>query len=255
MFAPYLFPIGYWITSILFTLLAAPLLILPSRKPLMKWLRLYARTMVGVMRHLGGIDLTFKGHENLPDGPFILAPKHQSWGDGFASFSQIPDLGFVTNNRILNYPLVGPILRKIDAIVIDSCGGDAARDSVTGNGLDTARTEGRHLLIYPEGRLVPVGETERFRKGVYHMYEAYGCPVVPAATDLGVRWPQHDTFTVPGPATLEFLEPIPPGLDKETFMTRLQDAIEGRSRALLEEQRAAGTLPDGVELPPLPQPA
>ncbi|MFQ6548811.1 lysophospholipid acyltransferase family protein [Aestuariibius sp. 2305UL40-4] len=246
----YLFPIGYWTVSILFGLISIPLLLWPNRKPMAVMLRVYARTMVWLLDTLCGIDFSFRGKENLPKGPFIVAAKHQSWGDGFLQLSQIPDLGFVTNDGLLRYPLLGAIFRKLGAIVIDSAGGQVSRSKITGPELTAARAENRPFLIYPEGRLVAIGETERYRRGIYHMYRSYNCPVVPAATDFGTRYPQRALFPRPGPATLEYLEPIPPGLDKETFMARLEAAIENRSLELLEDQEAAGTLPEGISLPP-----
>jgi len=51
---------------------------------------------------------------------------------------------------------------------------------------------------------------------------------------LGQRWNQNDFTKYPGPANLEFLPPILPGLGKEEFMARLESDIETRSIALLD---------------------
>ncbi|MEM6649357.1 MAG: lysophospholipid acyltransferase family protein [Pseudomonadota bacterium] len=237
------FQIAYWGLSIFFVLTALPLLLLPGRKALMGWIRAYTKTMVAAMRHIAGIQTAVRGHENLPDGPFIVAAKHQRWGDGFVVFSQIPDLAFVTGDHLLRMPFLGPLLRKMGAIVVDNCGGAHARGQLVSDKMETIRSEGRRILIYPEGHLSDVGTQHRYRKGVYHIYEQYGCPVVPVATDLGVRWPKQSWLKTAGPASVEFLDPIPPGLDKDSFMAELEAMIETRSLALLEEQRAAGTLP------------
>ena len=59
----------------------------------------------------------------------------------------------------------------------------------------------------------------------------------------GATAEKQDSFIAPtgdGTAVLEFLDPIEPGLDKETFMARLEEQIETSSIDLL---------PDDFELP------
>lgn len=230
-----LFQIAYWATSIVFALLALPLLLLPGRRYLMIWLQRYARTMVFWMDKIHGIEVEYKGVNNIPDGPCIVASKHQSWGDGYAVFAKINDLAIVTGDHLEKLPLVGTILRKMDAVVVDSCGGAHARERLVSEEIARARRKQRKILIYPEGHLAPVGYHYRYRKGVFHMYEAYGCPVVPVATNLGLFWNAEDWNLKPGLAAVEFLEPIPPGLDKDSFMYELEERIETASIALLPE--------------------
>lgn len=233
----------YWVASAFFAITALPLLLIPGRKALMGWIRVYTKVMVWSMRHIGGIKVRVTGQQNLPAGPCIIAAKHQSWGDGFVMFSSVPDLAFVTGDHLMRYPLLGPILKKMGAIVVDNCGGAAARGRLMAEELDKARHNGRPILIYPEGHLAPVGTQHRYRKGVFHLYEKYGVPVVPVATDLGLRWPQQEKRLQPGPCSVEFLPAIDPGLEKGEFMEKLEGMIETRSRALLHEQAFNGTWP------------
>jgi 1-acyl-sn-glycerol-3-phosphate acyltransferase len=243
-----LFQIAYWITSIFFAVTAAPMLLVPSRGPTVAWIRLYTRTMTFWMRAIAGVNVTVRGRERLPQGPCIIAAKHQSWGDGIVMLSELSDLAFVTGDHLEKFPLLGGILRKMGAIIVDNCGGAYARARLVDDELKKAQGDGRRILIYPEGHLAPVGERYRYRRGVYHMYAAYGCPATPVATNLGLYWPQQSWRLTPGEAVIEFLDPIPPGLEKEEFMARLEAAIEKRSLELLGEL-APATLP-----PPLPDP-
>ncbi len=244
-----LFRLAYWITSVFFAAVALVLIALPSRKPMMAWINLYTRTMVFWMRWIAGIRVVVKGRERVPDGPAIIAAKHQSWGDGIVMFAQFFDLAFVTGDHLEKIPLLGGILRKMGAIIVDNCGGAYARARLVDKELKVAQSEGRRILIYPEGHLAPVGAHYRYRRGVFHMYSAYGCPAVPVATNLGLRWPQQQWKMTPGEAVIEFLDPIEPGLEKEEFMARLERAIETRSREL------AGLSIDGDLPAPLPDPA
>lgn len=238
-----LFQAAYWSTSIFYVLGALPLLMLPSRKPLMYWILGYTRTMCFWMETIAGIKIRVAGKEKIPEGPCIIAAKHQSWGDGFLMFSQFRDLAFVTGDHLEKFPLVGGLLRKMGAIVVDNCGGAYARAKLVDDELQIAKSNNRRILIYPEGHLAPAGQRYRYKKGVFHMYQAYGRPALPVATNLGLRWPQQSWRVIPGEAVIEFLDPIPPGLDRETFMARLEAAIETRSIELLGDER-----PEGVEI-------
>ncbi|MGC1777201.1 MAG: 1-acyl-sn-glycerol-3-phosphate acyltransferase, partial [Xanthobacteraceae bacterium] len=51
----------------------------------------------------------------------------------------------------------------------------------------------------------------------------------------GVFWPRRSWLRLPGTIVAEFLEPIPPGLDKNAFFRRLQSDIEAASQRLLNE--------------------
>lgn len=243
-----LFQIAYWLTSIFFALTAAPMILIPSRKPIMAWIFAYTRVMQFWMRVIAGVKVRVIGKERLPDGPCIIAAKHQSWGDGIVMFSQFYDLAFVTGDHLEKFPLLGGILRKMGAIVVDNCGGAYARARLVDEELKKASRENRRILIYPEGHLAPIGERYRYKKGVYHMYAAYGCPAVPVATNLGLRWPQQDWRLTSGEAVIEFLDPIEPGLSKDAFMARLEETIERRSLELVGRAGAQALAP------PLPDP-
>ena len=236
----FLFRIAYWSTSIAFGLVAMPLMLLPGRHLLVVWLRKYAKAMLFWMRVIGGIKLDVRGRYDVPKGGAIIASKHQSWGDGYATFAQFHDLAIVTGDHLAKVFGVGWILKKMEAIVVDNCGGAQSRERLVDEELARAREKGRRILIYPEGKLSPVGYQFRYRKGIFHMYEAYKCPVVPVATNLGLFWRLDEWDLRSGTAVLEFLEPIEPGLDKDTFMALLEERIETASLALL---------PEGYEVP------
>lgn len=232
-----IFRITYWVTSIFFGLTAAPLLLLPNRTPMMIWIQTYTRVICIWLHWIAGIKITIRGKEKLSKMPCIIASKHQSWGDGIVMFSQLRDLAFVTGDHLEKFPLLGGILKKMGAIVVNNCGGAYSRARLLDKDLIEAKAENRRILIYPEGHLSPVGQQYRYKKGVYHIYSAYDCPVTPVATNLGLRWPQQSWKLTPGEAIIEFLDPIPPGLDKHTFMSRLERAIEDRSLELLGNER------------------
>jgi len=137
-----------------------------------------------------------------------------------------------------NVPKEGPV---IIAAKHQSYGGERMAQTS-----QIVREQGRRILIYPEGHLSRVGTQHRYRKGVYHLYADFDCPVVPVATNLGQRWNQNDFIKHAGPASLEFLEPIMPGLGKDEFMALLERRIETRSRELLDMENLGALDPADI---------
>jgi 1-acyl-sn-glycerol-3-phosphate acyltransferase len=175
-----------------------------------------------------------RGRENLPAEPCVIAAKHQSWGDGFSMLATVEQLGFVAGDHLYKFPLIGRILDKAGAIVLSNGGGEEAKARMA-DGVKRLRADRRDVLIYPEGHLSAPGEKHRYRKGVFHLYAALDRPCVPVATNLGLAWDRQAFRKTPGRVTLEFLDPIPPDLDKEVFMARLEEAVETRTDALVRE--------------------
>lgn len=236
------FNLAYWILSIGYGLAAAFAALAPGRAATSWIIRRYVRRMVQAMALFAGIRLRVRGRERLPQGAFIVASKHQSWGDGFVTYDQFDDLAFVTGDHLEKFPLLGTVLRKLGAIVVNNCGGHAARAALKERAADAHR-EGRKILIYPEGHLAKVGEKFRYRSGVWHMYRDFDMPVVPLATNLGLFWPQEAFAKHPGLATLEFLDPIPTGLPKDEFLARLEAAVEGKTAELIAEATGQSVTP------------
>jgi len=243
------FAIAYWVLSIGYGLTAAFAAVIPGRDATAFVIRAYVRRMVQAMRVFAGIRIEVRGRDRLPPGAFIIASKHQSWGDGFATYDQFDDLAFVTGDHLEKFPLLGTVLRKLGAIVVNNCGGREARESLRQRGADAHR-EGRRILIYPEGNLAKVGEKFRYRSGVWHMYRDFDMPVVPLASNLGLFWPQEAFRKTPGTATLEFLDPIPTGLGKEEFLQRLESVVEARTAELIAEARGGPVVPNVRVLAP-----
>ncbi|OGN44298.1 MAG: acyltransferase [Caulobacterales bacterium RIFCSPHIGHO2_01_FULL_70_19] len=241
------FAVAYWSLSIAYTLAAVVAALLPGRRATGWIIRRYVRRMVQAMRLLAGIDIRYRGEDRLPAGAFILAAKHQSWGDGFSVYDRFEDLAFVTGDHLEKFPLMATVLGKLGAIVVNNCGGREAREALKSRAADAHR-EGRRILIYPEGNLARIGEKYRYRSGVWHMYRDFDMPVVPVATNLGLFWPQEAFRKTPGTATVEFLDSIPVGLPKDEFLARLESAVEDRTAELVAEATGRPVTP-AVQVP------
>jgi len=238
------FDAAYWALSFTYGLLAALSVLIPGRGLTLFFIRRYVRRMVQAMGAFAGIHIVVQGREHLPQGAFIVASKHQSWGDGFATYNQFDDLAFVTGDHLEKLPLLAPILHKLGAIVVDSCGGHKARAALKERAADAHR-EGRKILIFPEGALAPVGNKYRYRSGVWHMARDFGVPVVPLATNLGFFWPPEGNKR-PGTATLAFLPPLVAGEDKDAFLSALERVIEAKTAELVASATGSSAIVPAV---------
>lgn len=246
----FLFAASYWLLSVLYVLISLPFLALPGRGAVTTVIRSYTRAMNGALALIAGIRKEVRGRERLPEGAFVIAAKHQSWGDGFLIYPEVDNLAFVTGDHLEKLPLVGGILRKLGAIVIDTCGGGERKAASLAEGMALARAEGRRVLIYPEGHLAPVGCHFRYKAGVWHMARAMDVPVVPVATNLGVFWAQESHKKTPGNAVIEFLEPMSPGDDKTAFLAALTKRVEARTAELVAEATGCEVVPSETHTRP-----
>ncbi|MGQ3297768.1 lysophospholipid acyltransferase family protein [Reyranella sp.] len=195
----------------------------------------WARAVVWGMRWIGGMKIEFRGLEHLPaDGPALLANKHHSESDGILLAAQIRGIAFVAMQELFRYPLIGAILYRLQMIRVDTCGGGRERENLA-QFARRAHESDRHIAIYPEGNLMAPGERERYRSGIYYLYRDLALPVTPVATSVGLLWNRRDWRKKPGRAAVEFLPAIETGLDKESFMRRLEETIESASDRLIAE--------------------
>ena len=229
------FNLIFYFYTVVFALFLVPLAAVPGRG-IMAWgLRHWGRTVVWAMHVIGGMAVEVRGRENIPaTGPSLIASKHQSEADGMVMAAEVPDVAFVAMRELWAYPLVGTILRKLDMIRVDTCGGGRERENLA-TFARRAFEARRNIAIYPEGHLMPVGEKERYRTGIFYLYRDLGLRVIPVAHTLGLVWPERAWRKRPGRAVMEFLTPIEPGLDRDAFMERLENTIEDRTALLVSE--------------------
>lgn len=209
----------------------------PTRHPVVWGLWVYTRIITGWMR-LCGVRLEIRGLEHLRStGPAVVASKHQSYGDAICLVSRRRQLAYVIGDHLHKFPLIGFILNRAEAVVVDTGNGKGEANSFH-HGLRRLRETGRDVLIFPEGGLNRPGEKKRYRKGVWKLARELDRPVIPVATNLGLFWPRMDWELNAGRAVIEILPPITPGADSRAFVKDLETAIESRCAALLEEGRA-----------------
>jgi len=187
------------------------------------------------------------GLENIPQGSFILAPKHQSFWDVLAFFPYMPDALFILKRELRWIPFFGWYVMKQRMIPVHRGNRSRAlKDVVIATKAEMARNP-RQLIVYPEGTRRPPGAEPKYKWGIVELYHQLQIPVVPVAHQAGLFWPRRKFLRHPGTIRARFLPAIEPGLDKDEFMRRLIEATERAcDEILVETAKAEPTLP----LPP-----
>jgi 1-acyl-sn-glycerol-3-phosphate acyltransferase len=222
-----------WTTVI--AVLLAPLAPVIGGTGIRWWARRWEGGVLVLLRVLCGIRLEVRG--TPPTEPSLLASKHQSALETVVFHRLVPAIAVPLKIELTRIPLFGRFLLESGCIGVQrEAGTRALRQLVKGG--RRRLDEGLSLLVFPEGTRVPPGERRPYRPGIAALYLQLGRPVVPVAVHTGHVWRRGMFDKHPGTAVIEFLEPIPPGLDRRTFMARLEERIETASARLAGVQRS-----------------
>ncbi|MDP6304993.1 MAG: lysophospholipid acyltransferase family protein [Alphaproteobacteria bacterium] len=205
----------------------------------------WAWCMLWVLKATVDIDFEVRGREHLPDGPMILASKHQSAWDTIVFAVALHDPVYVLKRDLLHIPVYGWYLHKLDMIAIDRDAGISSMKNMIRHARRVLDEGRRYIIIFPEGSRVAPGERDPYQPGVAGLYGMLGVPVVPVALNSGLFWGRRKLLKYPGIITLEFLPAIAPGMAREAFMAELEERIETASDRLIAEAQAHFSVPGG----------
>lgn len=209
--------------------------------------KFWSASCLWLHRVLAGTKADITGQENLPEGSFILAPKHQSFWDAIAFFPHLKDPLYILKRELTWIPLFGWYVIKMRMIPVDrGSRSKALRDVVAKTKAEMARNP-RQLIIYPEGTRRAPGDVPSYKYGIVELYDQLKLPVVPVAHVAGLWWPRRKFLRYPGTIRARFLPAIPAGLGREEFMARLIAETEAGCDALLAE---AARQPNPPPMPP-----
>lgn len=219
-------------------LFSLPVLLLP-RSVVLGAARLWVNGTFWLLARIARLTYEIRGGEHRVSGPAIYAIKHQSAWDAMVLLRLFRDPVIVIKGELVWTPFVGWYLLRLGMIPVDRrAGAGALRRMVR-----VARRrveEGRDVVVFPEGTRTAPGEAPRYRPGVAALYAALDLPVVPMALNSGLYWGRRGFDTRPGRIVAAMLPPIPPGLDRGSFMNRLRETIETHATRLGEEAGQGG---------------
>jgi len=228
-----LFNIAFFTNITILLIVALPTLLMP-RSTIFTVGKIWARSSLWLLKVICGTDVEFRGRENIPQGAFIVAPKHQSAWETFALIMLFDDFCYILKRELTFIPLFGWYLWKSDQIAINRATGSSALAQAE----EKARkifAEGRRLFIFPEGTRRPAGAKPKYKFGVAHLYDACQVPCLPIALNSGLFWARRSLIKRPGTIVVEVLPAIAPGIEKQEFFALLQERMEEASEKLIKE--------------------
>ncbi len=200
--------------------------------------RLWTASSLWLLRVICNLRVEYRGVENIPTGGYILASKHESFLETFALLHNAHDFAIILKKSLVYIPLFGLYLVGARQIAIDRARGRAALRQVIEQARDVLGSN-RQIIIYPEGTRRPPGAPPRYKYGVAAIYAESNAPCLPVALNTGLYWGRRGFTRRPGVAVIEYLPPIPPGLDRDAFAARLESAMEDACARLNAEAVAS----------------
>ena len=166
-----------------------------------RFIGLWNKVFIETLKYLCGIDFEIRGIENMQavlDLPVVVLSKHQSAYETIAYIALLPkQLCFVFKRELLWIPFFGWALALLKMIHINRASKETAALSVASQGRKRL-SEGKWILMFPEGTRTPVGSHKPYRKGGARLASATGATVVPIAHNAGRFWPRNSFMKYPG---------------------------------------------------------
>ncbi len=157
--------------------------------------------------------LKISGLENLPaKGPYLLCSNHQSYIDPLVMVGAMPWRLFretfaLGTSEIFGTGFMRHLARWIRVVVLDPDANLVPAMRAGFYGL----TQGRILILYPEGERTNDGNPRIFRKGAAILSIHAQAPIVPVAIEgFYQAWPRHEKYPKLANLQLVFGKPIAP---------------------------------------------
>src|SRR5262245_23608877 len=151
--------------------------------------------------------IKFEGVENVPTtGGCLITPNHISYGDPI--WITIPirrRVYYMAWDKPFEIPVLGLVMRAFGAFPVNVESVDASAQRAAKDVL----SEGRALVIFPEGGRTRTGKLMPFKMGAFRFALTHGVPIVPVtirgAEDI---WPVGRIIPRPGRLTIIYHPPI-----------------------------------------------
>ncbi|KRP04722.1 MAG: acyl-phosphate glycerol 3-phosphate acyltransferase [Pelagibacteraceae bacterium BACL20 MAG-120920-bin64] len=228
----FLFSLFFFIGIIFISLIFLPAIFLPKK------IVLFGGKIMGYwtsfcLQFFLSTKIVIKGKENIINNrKFFIAASHQSMFETFFLQTIFNSPVFILKKELLMIPIFGWYLKKIGSISIK-------RNKVTKENLGffdniskQINSSERPLIIFPQGTRLPPEERTPFKKGSSRIYEKLKISCQPIAINSGNTWPKKGAKKIGTILIVSILEPIEPGLEKEVFLKKLENAIYTELNAL-----------------------
>jgi len=174
-----------------------------------RFVNLWTRTAMWLLRHLNGVEIDVQGLQNIPRGqPVVVMSNHQSQWETFYLQLLISPQATILKRELLWVPFFGWGLALLRPIAIDRRHGSQALKTILRVGKQRL-DEDISVVIYPEGTRQPPGTIGSFTSGGAMLASRAGVPVLPVAHNSGDCWPGRSLLRFPGTIRLVIGAPLP----------------------------------------------
>tara|TARA_R110002126_G_scaffold291732_1_gene456170 strand:- start:31099 stop:31902 length:804 start_codon:yes stop_codon:yes gene_type:complete len=229
-----IFNILFYLNLIIQMIIFSPFYFLAPQKTAWSVPKNWVRSNHWLLEKVVGTKLVVEGLENIPQGGYIIAPKHQSFWDAYALLPYLDNPFYILKRELLWIPLFGWYVAKMNMVPVNR-GSKAKVMPIVMSRTKKQMATGRQLIIYPEGTRRPAGAEAAYKFGIGKIYSELDVPVVPVAMVPGLFWPRRKFLRYPGTIKVRFLPAIQPGLGASTFMKTLVRETETACDELLVE--------------------
>jgi len=170
------------------------------------------------------------GMKNIPEGPCIIAPNHQSFFDGLfvASYlrtRQIKKTYFYAKEKHVKTPWLKFLANRNNIIIMDL--NNDLKASI--QKMAEVLKRNKNLIIFPEGTRTKNGQLGQFKKTFAILSRELNIPVVPVSIRGAFEaLPKGSFFPKPfKKVDIEFLKPVYPGEDTyDSLAVRVKEQIQ-----------------------------
>lgn len=177
------------------------------------------------IKNILGLHANITGKHNLPKGAYIVACRHQAAWEAILMPIWFQHSAIVLKEELLRVPFWGKCMQMFGAIPVAR----SRKASDLKNMLETAKKyagENRALVIFPQGTRTKPGVRRPYQRGVGVLYEHLNIPVVPINLNSGCFWNRLSFLKFAGTVDVVIHPPIPAGLPRDEFLTRLEATLE-----------------------------
>ena len=224
MIRNFLFTLFFFLGITLIAIIFLPALLLPQKVVLFggKIMGYWASMCLQIFL---STKIIVKGKDNIIKEKFFIAASHQSMFETFFLQTIFNSPVFILKKELLMIPIFGWYLIKIGSISIKR--NKVSKDNLGfyDDILKLTHSSKRPIIIFPQGTRLSPEERMPFKKGVSRIYDELKISCQPIAINSGYVWPKYGSKKYKKTITISILKCIEPGLDKDSFLQKLQQNI------------------------------